>query len=260
MGTSKTRRSPTKKAPAAVIMETKKVAVVRSEAGLDAPVVDELPAGTAVQLDAHRCTVRHAGRDVDRVRIARPVPGYVSFKCLAASALTFATAPGDWVDARVVATLEAAVAGAAIPPVVTNGDMVDRCAVLGFWGSSHALLRDQVAMWTARGFGTWTHVPAPGDATAPRFEEMAAFLAGARGRVVVHALSNNGFTFVNDFCEERADVLAAAAFVFDSAPDLPATSADARDLLVRAQTARVCQAFKEPPDPAHATYLRRCRR
>lgn len=241
-------------------METKKTTVVRILPELDSHIVGELPARTAVALGGRRLTLKHGGRDVDRIQLAAPVPGYCSFKCLRAASPGAAgpVDPETYRDARIHAALEGPAAALAPAPPVAHGepDAPDRVVLLGFWGSSHALIADHVALWRTRGYGVWAHVPAPGEPLDVRFAGLARFLAGARGRVVVMAMSNNGWTFLNNYCADggRRATLDSALFVFDSAPHFPATAEAGRALLNRAQTAKVCQAFGEPPDAKHRIY------
>ena len=272
---------------------SKTSAVVRAEASMDSVVRCELGRGAAVMI-ARRVTVKNGeGKDVDRVLLSRPVEGWTSFRCLARSQQRPPPGCETYRRARVDAVLAADEAAAPTAPRVAtpHTEAVGRAVVLGFWGSSHDLVERHTALWVDRGFKTWTHVPSCNDDVDATIAALVAFLTtdddddyvlveppspsadeapserGGRGafevarsrpppggRIAVHALSNNGFTFLNAFCERHGSVLATAVFVFDSAPHVPKTRDGALATLFRAQTAKVCQAFGEPPDPQHPIY------
>ena len=206
------------------VMEvTKKMAVLRSGAAMDSPIVCELPRGTAVMIGSHRCTVKDStGKDVDRVKIERPVVGYSSFKCLGASSQKAPMTPAAALDAKISDVLASDAAADPTSPRIAGEGAKGVAVVLGFWGSSHDLVAAHTALWVDRGFKVWTHIPTPGDDLEPLYERLAAFLGGAHRRVV-HALSNNGFSFLNGFCKGHSHLLARAVVVFDSAPHVPET-------------------------------------
>ncbi len=241
----------------------KKCAVVRAEAAMDSPVRCELGRGAAVMMSKRVTVMTADGKSVDRCLLTRPVEGWTSFKCLAASAQRPPPDPKAYRDQKIDAILASEADGAPSEPRVAApaGAARGAAVVLGFWGSSHELVADHTALWVGRGLTTWTHVPSPGEDAAAARGALAAFLAAAPAdRLVVHCLSNNGFSWLNAFCEDRGDLFATAAFVFDSAPHVPKTVEDALAMLIRAQTAKVCQAFGEPPDPQHPVYRPRVER
>ena len=202
----------------------KKCAVVRAEAAMDSPVRCELGRGAAVMMSKRVTVMTADGKSVDRCLLTRPVEGWTSFKCLAASAQRPPPDPKAYRDQKIDAILASEADGAPSEPRVAApaGAARGAAVVLGFWGSSHELVADHTALWVGRGFRTWTHVPSPGEDAAAARGALAAFLEAAPAdRLVVHCLSNNGFSWLNAFCEDRGDLLATAAFVFDSAPHVP---------------------------------------
>ncbi|KAH8095160.1 hypothetical protein JL720_2437 [Aureococcus anophagefferens] len=197
----------------------KKCAVVRAEAAMDAGALRARPRRRRHDEQA-RAVMTADGKSVDRCLLTRPVEGWTSFKCLAASAQkpppdpkAYATGGSAILAARPTAPSEPRVAA----PAGRRG------APPSCWASGAAprARRGPYGALGRPGLAAWARVPSPGEAAAAR-GALAAFLEAAPAdRLVVHCLSNNGFSWLNAFCEDRGDLLATAAFVFDSAPHVP---------------------------------------
>ena len=166
------------------------------------------------------------------------------------------------VAARVKAALEASSAKnqslEARTATVGTGKEGSRAVVLGYFGARVDLLSTFTTHWKGLGYGVRAYVPAPGDDYEERRRDLASYLSGA-DRVVFHALSNNGYHFLNACFRDAAfaEAMKGKAFVaLDSCPEVPrADAADRyRETVVRAVTAMVCQVHDEAPDPKHARY------
>jgi alpha-beta hydrolase superfamily lysophospholipase len=105
-----------------------------------------------------------------------------------------------------------------------------RALVVGFGGSQDRYFTPLLAWYRARGFDAELVIPSVAYAMvrpahlALRAAALAARLAGARGRHVIHAFSNNGFittSYVLDRLAARGASACIAALVLDSCPGFP---------------------------------------
>ncbi|KAH8047087.1 hypothetical protein JL720_16222 [Aureococcus anophagefferens] len=164
----------------------KKCAVVRAEAAMDSPVRCELGRGAAVMMSKRVTVMTADGKSVDRCLLTRPVEGWTSFKCLAASAQKPPPDPKAY-DGRIGDPSGEADGAERAARRGARGAARGRRRA-GLLGQLHELVADHTALW------------------------------------------------------------------------VPKTVEDALAMLIRAQTAKVCQAFGEPPDPQHPVYRPRVER
>ena len=163
------------------------------------------------------------------------------------------------VVARVSKALAASAGGADVASrtaIAGNRNEPAKAVVLGYFGARVDLLTAFASHWRDRRFGVLTYVPSPGDDYDERREYVADYVRGA-DRVVFHALSNNGYAFLNHLFrdEQFAEALKGRAFVvLDSCPEVPKAEDGYRATVVRAVTAMVCQANDEAPDAKHPRY------
>ncbi|KAH8051322.1 hypothetical protein JL720_15193 [Aureococcus anophagefferens] len=211
-------------------------AIVRETQGMTSEVVTELACGTLVVVDRH-VIIKHKNKDIKRVKITVPNEGWMSAKSLRVSE-------------------EKHGAGASRTAIAGNRNEPAKAVVLGYFGARVDLLTAFASHWRDRRFGVLTYVPSPGDDYDERREYVADYVRGA-DRVVFHALSNNGYAFLNHLFrdEQFAEALKGRAFVvLDSCPEVPKAEDGYRATVVRAVTAMVCQANDEAPDAKHPRY------
>ncbi len=273
------------------VVSAKHGAIVRERSSLASPVVGELATGTSVTIERLADVPGGEGKPpVSRALLSQPLKGWLSMKMLQRQAPEAAapTAPPAKTEAEksdvqlmrmwqehqkaaasrkkltpeqmydeISKALCKTEGAAGEKPDVRGGGEPERAVVLGFAGSDLRMIKSHTQYWEGRGCGVWTHVPSADDDVSELHVALVSWLRGARV-VIFHAMSNNGYAFLNHFFETETETIGALRgklfIVLDSAPYLPPTHAEADEMLLRASLGMVCQMFGEPADVKHPVY------